>query len=110
MFEWNIEAMSLLNQESNTYIGNEKIYNDENVTSREDKIAFVDKIQDGKLSYILDLTEKFEKDKGTMPTDSFGYVKTVSFKAWLKRNDNRNLIANSYGYGEIRGLSGDSGR
>ena len=106
MFEWNKEAMRLVNQEGNMFIGNEKIYNDENVTSREDKIAFVDKMQDGKLSYILDLAKKFQKDKGTMPTDSFGYVKTVSFKAWLRRNDNRNLIANTYGYGEIRGSRG----
>lgn len=106
MFEWNVEDMKLLNQGGTTFIGNEKIYNDEDTTSREDKISFVDKIQDGKLSYLLDLAEKFEKDKENMPTDRLGYVKTVSLKAWLRRNDNRNLIANTYEYGGIRGSNG----
>lgn len=110
MFEWNVEDMKLLNQKGNQkgniLIGQEKIYNEESMTSREDKIAFVDKMQDGKLSYILNLVEKFEKDKENMPTDAYGYVKTVSLKAWLKRNDNKNLIDRSYEYGSIRGFCG----
>lgn len=106
MFEWNVEDMRLLNQKGNILIGKEKIYNEESMTSRENKIAFVDKMQDGKLSYILDLAEKFEKDKENMPTDAYGYVNTVSLKAWLERNDNKNLIDRSYKYGSIKGLCG----
>lgn len=101
MFEWNVENMDLMNQ-SNIFIGKEKIYNVEHDTTKEDKIAFVDKMQDGKLSYILFLAEKFEKDKENMPANSWGNVKKVSFKVWIKRNDDRNLIDNMYQYGYIR--------
>ena len=30
MFEWKVEDMALMNEKSNIYIGNEKIYNAEN--------------------------------------------------------------------------------
>lgn len=106
MFEWNVEDMKLLNQKSSVMIGKEKIYNCESDVKREDKIMFVDKMQDNKLSYILALSEKFEKDKEDMPTDNWGDVKTVSLKAWIKRNDKRNLIDNSYQYGSIRFMGG----
>lgn len=108
MFEWNVEDMKLLNQESSVMIGKEKIYNCESDVKREDKITFVDKMQDKKLSYILSLAEKFEKDKEDMPINNWGDVKTVSLKAWIKRNDKRNLIDNSYQYGSIRFMGGRS--
>lgn len=108
MFKWNVEDMKLLNQKSSIMIGKEKIYNCEQDITKEDKIAFVDKMQDNKLSYILALAEKFEKDKENMPTDSWGDVKTVSLKAWIKRNDERNLIDNLYQYGNIRFMGGRS--
>lgn len=96
MFKWNVEDMKLLNQKSS------EIYNYEYDITREDKIAFVDKMQDNKLSYILALSEKLEKDKENMPIDNWGDIRTVSLKAWIKRNDKRNLIDNSYQYGSIR--------
>lgn len=108
MFEWNVKDMKLLNQESSVMIGKEKIYNCESDVKREDKITFVDKMQDKKLSYILSLAEKFEKDKEDMPINNWGDVKTVSLKAWIKRNDKRNLIDNSYQYGSIRFMGGRS--
>ena len=106
MFVWNIEDMKLLNQECNIFIDKEKIYNCENEVSREEKIEFVDKMKDGKLSYILNLAQKFEKDKENMPSDQWGDVKTVSLKAWGKRNDGRDLIDITYKYGDIRFLAG----
>ena len=81
MFEWNVEDMKLLDQKSSIIIGKEKIYNCESDITREDKIAFVDKMQDNKLSYILALSKKKKKDKEDMPTDNWGDVKTVSLKA-----------------------------
>ena len=99
MFEWNVEDLKLLNQGSSI---KEKIYNCESDVKREDKITFVDKMQDNELSYILSLAEKFEIEKQDMPTDNWGDVKTVSLKAWIKRNDERKLIDNSYQYGYIR--------
>lgn len=104
MFTWNVEEMKLMNETFKYFIGNERIYDDEyNVNvSREDKIAFVDSMQDGKLSYILSIIDKFNKEKDTLPKDNYGYVKTVSLRAWLKRNDtgyDRPVFDNWYHYG-----------
>ena len=101
MFTWNVEDMALLNQKSNMFIGREKIYNCESELTREEKIAFVDSMQDEKLSYIISLTEKFNEDKDSLPKDNWGYVKTVSLKAWLRRNDERNLFDKIYNHGSI---------
>lgn len=106
MFKWQVEDMVLRQQKGGIFIGKEKIYDCESDVSREDKIAFVDEMQDGKLSYILALAEKFETDKDSMPKDSWGNVKTVSLKAWIKRNDDRRILDNSYRYGDIRFLEG----
>lgn len=56
MFEWKIEELKLYHQKG-------VIYDCEHTVSREDKIAFVDGLQDGKLSYILNLFEKFKEDE-----------------------------------------------
>lgn len=108
MFDWEVEELKLYNQKGGLYLGNEKIYDCEHKVSREDKIAFVDKMKDGKLSYILSLFEQFEKDEKSLPKDQWGEVKTVSLKAWIKRNDVRKLIDNSYKYGDIRFIGGRS--
>lgn len=103
MFEWKVEDMVLLNQKDGKFLGKEKIYDCESRVSREDKIAFVDSFQEGKLSYILALTEKFNEERETMPKDQFGHVKTVSLKSWIKRNDtkyNRPILDDHYKHGE----------
>jgi hypothetical protein len=73
------------------------------VVNKEDKIAFVDSMQDGKLSYILALIDKFNEDKESLPKDKWGNVKTVSLNAWIKRNDtkyDRPMIDSMYHYGK----------
>lgn len=100
MFEWKVEDMILM--KDNYMLGKEKHYLCEQKVSREDKIAFVDKMLDGKLSYILSLIEKFQEDADSMPKDQYGYVKTVSLKAWVRKNDTkypRPIIDNNYSYG-----------
>ena len=102
MFEWKIEDMALLNEKDGIFLGKEKIYNCESKVSREDKIAFVDSLQDGKLSYLLSLIEKFNEEKESLRKDDWGNVKTVSLKAWIKRNDtkyNRPIIDDWFHYG-----------
>lgn len=101
MFEWKVEDMALMNERSNVYLGNEKIYSCEHEISREDKIAFVDSMQDGALTYILELAKKFEEEKETLKKDQWGYVKTVSLKAWLRKNDIRSLVDRQYTYGRV---------
>lgn len=102
MFEWKVEDMILLNDDGGLFLGKEKIYSCESTTSKEDKIAFVDSMNDGKLSYILKLVEKFNKDKADLSKDRYGSVKTVSLKAWIKRNDDRKILDDDYHYGNIR--------
>ena len=102
MFEWKVEDMVLLNQKGGTFLGKEKIYDCESKVSREDKIAFVDSKQDGILSYLLTLIEKFNQDVENMPKDQWDNVKTVSLKAWIKKNDtkySRPIIDDHYRYG-----------
>lgn len=101
MFNWKVEEMVLMNQKDGFFIGNEKIYDCERELSREEKIEFIDKMQNGKLSYILNLIEKFEKEKSSLKVDSIGNIKTVSLKAWLKKNDTLSLVDNSYNYGKF---------
>lgn len=107
--EWNVEELKLYNQKGRMY-GRTKIYNCESELSREEKIAFVDKMQDGKLSYLLDLIEKFNKDKENLPKGTYDIVKTVSLKAWINKNDTkyeRKMIDNEFTYGKIRFLGLD---
>lgn len=88
MFEWKVEDMALMNAPS-YMVGRERIFAVESSTSREDKIAFVDSMTDGRLSYLLDLISKFEAEKDSLPKDQFGVVKTNSLKAWMKKNDTK---------------------
>ena len=99
---WNVEELRLMKEKNSggIYIGREYIFPDESSTIKEDKIKFVDNYTNGILSYILFLTEKLNIDKADMPKDNWGSVKTTSFKAWLKKNDNRNIIDNNYKYGK----------
>lgn len=109
MFEWKVEEMALMKESNYVYvgIGKTQIYSCENSVSREDKIAFVDSMQDGKLSYLLSLIEKFNAEKDGLPHKEtmFGgsEVKTVSLKSWINRNDKkygRPIIDNWYNYGK----------
>ena len=105
MLEWKVEDMVLLNEKGAIFFNKERIYDWEFKLSREDKIAFVDSLQDGKLSYLLSLIEKFENEKSSLPKDNWDNVKTVSLKAWIKRNDTKYgspIIDDWYHYGKYR--------
>lgn len=89
MFKWKVENLALMNEKVQYYENRERIYAVERELSREEKIAFVDSMQDGKLSYLLALQEKFDREKDQLPKDKYGDVKTSSLKAWIKRNDTK---------------------
>ena len=65
MFNWNVEEMKLMNE--HYMMGRNKIYYCEKDVSREDKIAFIDKIHKGKMTYLLNLIDKFNQDKESLP-------------------------------------------
>ncbi len=94
-YKWNVEDMQLMNEKCNIFIGIEKIYDDENKLSREEKIEFLDKMNDDKISYMLKLADKFQEDKDKLPKDEYGYCKDVSLRAWLKKNDYRDIVDTS---------------
>lgn len=95
MFEWKVEDMALMNEKSNIYINGEKIYSDENKVSRKEKIEFLDKMNDDKISYMLKLADKFQEDKDKLSKDEYGFYKDASLRAWLKKNDYRGIIDTS---------------
>lgn len=101
MFEWKVEEMKLMETKSFNLVSGKKIYKCEETVPRKEKIAFVDSLHDGKLSYILELAEKFDNEKDKLPKNSWGDVKTVSLKAWLKKNDPRKIVDSKYDYGTI---------
>lgn len=96
MFTWKIEELQLYEECD----GNAKthIFECEAEISHEDKIAFVDSLTDGELSYVMGLIDKLKKDKDTLALDKWGDIKTVSLIAWIKRNDTKygNPIVSTY--------------
>lgn len=110
MFEWKLEEMALINEKTRFFLGKERIFNCESETTREDKIAFVDSMTNGKLSYLLLLIEKFESEKDSLSKDKYGNIKTVSLKAWIKRNDTkyeRPIIDDWYNHGRYKILGAE---
>lgn len=88
--EWKLEDMKLMNN-SGYYVGKTKIYDCESI-SKDEKIEFLDKMYDGKISKMIKLVEKLNQEKDDLPKDHCGSVKTVSLKAWIKRNDKYKLL------------------
>ena len=100
-YEWNVENLKLKKEVDSAGRFWNGIFNDCYTTSREDKIAFVDKYVDGKLSMILEAAEKFKAEEANLPKDKFGYVKTMSLVAWIKRNGYAEKFDTKYHYGEV---------
>lgn len=97
MFEWKVEAMKLRNE--HTYLNG--VYAFERTVSRDDKIAFIDQMQDGRMSYLLELIEKFRREVTSLPKDKYGCVKLISMKAWIRRNCDKSIIDTDRNAGEI---------
>lgn len=96
-FTWRVENLALMNEKSNSYIGNEKIYKAENELTRQEKIDFLDSMNDGLTSYILSLSDKFREDmeNGVIRKNKDGQINPISFAAWINKNDTRNCVENS---------------
>ena len=89
MFEWKVEDLALMNQKSSSFTlyPDEIFYTCEANTSREDKIAFIDEIYSGSMSYIIKLIEKFKKDKHYLTKNKFGEITFNAMRKWIKDND-----------------------
>lgn len=89
MFEWNVEELALraTNRKDKWGKGHHKIFPCEETLSREDKIEFVDRMNNGALSNILALAEKWNIEKVGLPKTQFGSVNANSVKKWIRIND-----------------------
>jgi hypothetical protein len=67
--------------------------------SIEEKIKFIDEVEDGIASYMINILTKWENEKDSLPKDNYGSPKTVSKKAWIKKNDERKIINIEYSIG-----------
>lgn len=56
---------------------------------------------DNQLRYFLNLQHKFQANAPALPHGQLGNVKTVSLKAWLRKNDNKRLIDIDCFYGDF---------
>lgn len=111
MYEWILEDYKLMYEVDRAYINpinprkgrKIKEYKDMRTTSREDKIEFIDRMNDNKLSYIFSLASKFEKDvkDGIIKKDKKGRLNSKSLIAWLYKNDTMGLGYREFDYGNI---------
>lgn len=78
--------------------------------TREEKIKFLDenipkiigdkRYHDNVVTYILNLHDKYQKEKDTLPQMKSGGINTNSLKAWLRKNDTRGFH-DAYHVGEL---------
>ena len=102
MFEWKIENLELKKEYDHRSLRSGKyVFSCDAKTSREDKIDFLDHMQNGKMSYLLDLIEKYNQHCDEFPKDRWGDPKTVSLKAWLKKNDPKKMVDIDFKYGKF---------
>ena len=94
------EDLKFLNMNSNLTIGKEKIFSIENTLSIEEKVAFIDELENGVATHLINIFTKWETEKDSLSKDSHGSIKTVSKKAWIKRNDERKIIDVDYKIGK----------
>lgn len=99
-FTWKIEEMALMAEKANEY--GKKIYKAEKELSREEKIEFLDKRNNGFTSYILNLAEKFQKEDSLKlktviaGSELFARIdQDNKIKNWLVYNDARRAVYNS---------------
>lgn len=79
-------------------------YKDEVKLSEKEKIDFIDnnyllRGNKGGATYMLNLMDKYNAENGSLKKDNWGYPKTNSLKAWLKKNDTWGVVDNQYRYG-----------
>lgn len=74
------------------------VYEIEDRLSEEEKLAFIDEMKEGLGTYVFNLLKKWEAEKDTLP-HKWGNPKTVSKKAWIKRNDPHGVINIDYSLG-----------
>ena len=94
--EWKVEELKLRNarRENGTFECEDSL-------SDEEKIAFVDKFQNGKMTILLNIFEKFKDDYDGIKKNKYGTIYPASLLAWIRRNNQGNLMDEKYSPGHI---------
>ena len=104
MFNWNVEEMKLLDMDR-VGEGYDKAFACESKVSIEDKFEFIDRMQEGKLSYFYDMVKRFGEAIPSMKKADSGEPTDYAKKAWVRANDTKELfcrVTDSYGsYGDF---------
>lgn len=104
MMDWKVENMELRNTVHKHKFGYNTEYDFPQMRScsRDDKIAFIDALNEGIMSYVLNLIDSWNSEADNMPKDAYENVKTVSLIGWCKRKDKeKKIVDRDYKYGRI---------
>ena len=103
----NPENLTFLNMKkygiykNNPYMSNGlEIFAIEKEISLEDKIKIIDIFDNNIATYMLNIINKWDDEKDSLPKDKWDNIKTVSVKAWIKRNDPLNKIDTEFKIGK----------
>ena len=75
------------------------VFQIEDELSVNEKIDFIDEVENGVATYLLNIFNKWENEYDGLKKEASGRVKTVSKKAWIRRNDSRGIINFKYDVG-----------
>lgn len=84
-FTWKVEELVLKNDKERQGRLFET-FTLESQVSRDDKIAFIDSQTGGQMSELLEIYNKFQREKDNIKQDVYGGYKDNSLKAWYNRN------------------------
>ncbi len=88
MFNWDVKELKFYKEKRKDRSQDFKFAcEQEGVVSQKDKIAFVDSMQDGKVSIVIGYMEKLRKDAENLAKDEDGKVKISALIKWLQDQD-----------------------
>lgn len=105
MFTWNKEELKFKNMKAQPFGTLWKSFDDfASTVSYQDKFEFLDMRNDYKLTEIKRIVDLYRATRDERKYDSYGSVKTVSLKAWIKRNDPAHIFDIDYSVGRTKGF------
>lgn len=105
MFRWNKEELRFKNIKAEPFGTLRKAFEDfASSVSYQDKFEFLDMGHDYKLTEIKRIVDLYRASRDELKYDSYGSVKTVSLRAWIKRNDPAHVFDIEYSVGHTKGF------
>ena len=106
LMNWTPDKQVLTKETPNAFINHVWKYNRDHKYSITRELTDGEKIDiikqhDKRFMPVLDLADKFQKEKDTIKKTSDGSFNLVSYRAWLKRNDPKEIIASTHHLGKV---------